>query len=45
MLPARDLGADRGAGGNTATCRSCCAESISTAVVPASLDAASKVLR
>jgi hypothetical protein len=44
MLPARDLVA-RGVGGKAAICRCCCADSISTAVVPASREAASKVLR
>lgn len=44
MLPARDLPA-RGVGDKTASCRCCCADRISTAVVPASREAASNVLR
>ena len=45
MLPARDRAVVRGVGGKTAICRCCCADNMSTAVVPASRDAAIKVLR
>lgn len=45
MLPARDLGVERGVGGRMTLCRCFCPDSISTVAVPASREAASKVLR